>query len=156
MQFRRTRERCEAVLDEWDVLMATCNTHATRHKKCRTFNDLRRASGYRPLALVSAGHPWGAKRYRLAIILRQMWRSGTGSGSIYGTGLGGNSTALGSKSAAAISSEGGEFCDVRRCSCLFAFSARAASSNAVKPALPSICVPCIHRQHFIGLFASLA
>jgi len=41
-----------------------------------------------------------------------MWRSGAGSGSIYGTGLGGNSRALGSKSAAAISSEGGEFCDV--------------------------------------------
>ena len=51
-----------------------------------------------PLVLVSAGHPWGAKGYRLAIILRQMWRSGAGSGSIYGTGLGGNSTALGSKS----------------------------------------------------------
>ena len=66
---------------------------------------------------------------------------------VYGTGLGGNSTALGSKSAAAISSEGGELCDVRRCSCFFAFSARAASSNAVKPALPSICV---------RLFASLA
>jgi len=27
-----------------------------------------------------------------------MWRSGAGSGSIYGAGLGGNSTALGSKS----------------------------------------------------------
>ena len=33
-----------------------------------------------PLALVSAAHPWGAKGYRLAIILGQMWRSGADSG----------------------------------------------------------------------------